>query len=70
MGGQLESLLAEQPLTDVGAAPGSGQLERDVLLARVGGYLEIACGMGKAGRLDDASRAPLVMALNVISAPA
>ena len=59
------SLLAGQPLTDVGPAPGSGHLERDVLLARVGGYLDIAWGMGLAGQLDDPSRALLVMALNV-----
>jgi len=65
MGGQLERLLAGQPLTDVGPAPGSGHLERDVLLARVGGYLDIAWGMGMAGQLDDPSRALLVMALNV-----
>ena len=65
MGGQLERLLAGQALTDVGPPPGSRHLERDVLLARVGGYLDIAWGMGIAGRLHDPSRAPLVMAPNV-----
>jgi len=42
MGGQLERLLAGQALPDVGPPPGSRHLERDVLLARVGGYLDIA----------------------------
>ena len=55
MGGQLERLLAGEPLADLGPAPGSGRLQqRDVRLDRVATYLAIAWGIRMAGgTLDD-----------------
>lgn len=50
MGGQLEHLLALEPLADLGPAPGAGRLQRrDVLLDRVTNYLAIAWGVTLAG---------------------
>jgi uncharacterized protein len=49
MGGQLERLLAGQPLADLGPAPGGAHIERDLLLDRVTGYLAVAWGSAMAG---------------------
>lgn len=65
MGGQLERLLAGEPLADHGPAPGAARLEHDVLLDRVGGYLDIAWGLAMAGATDAEPPGLIAMALDV-----
>ncbi len=65
MGGQLERLLSGDSLADHGPAPGGDRLERDVLLDRVAGYLNIAWGIGMAGGMQAAPHSLMAMALDV-----
>jgi uncharacterized protein len=65
MGGQLARLLAGEPLVDAGPAPGAAHLERDVLIDRVGGYLDIQWGLSMAGAAAAAPKGLIQMALDV-----
>lgn len=65
MGGQLARLLEGEPLADLGPAPGSARLERDVLLDRVVTYLAAVWGGALAGAPADEVVALARMALAV-----
>lgn len=65
MGGQLERLLAGEPLADLGPAPGSGRLHHHVLLDRVACYLAVGWGSAMAGGTVDGPHSLVRMALDV-----
>ncbi len=66
MGGQLERLLAGEPVADLGPAAGTARLpQHDVLLDRVTTYLAIAWGIRMAGGTADEQPSLPRMALDV-----